>query len=119
VDGLTTLFAFRRCRVDGSGGWEALPGPVRAQGAGLVAHEGSLYLVGGLAARNAVEGVDEKLVSVWHAAVFALATQTWSALPELPEPRSSHDTVVLGGKLYVLGGWELSGSRQGHWADHG
>jgi N-acetylneuraminic acid mutarotase len=115
----TTLFDFRRCRVDGSGGWESLPGPVRAQGASLLAHEGRLYLVGGMAARNEVRGEDEKLVSLRHVAAFDPSSQTWCKLPELPEPRSSHDSVVLEGKLYVVGGWELSGARRGRWAEHG
>ena len=31
----------------------------------------------------------------------------WQPLPDLPEPRSSHDAVVIGDRLFVAGGWQL------------
>ena len=37
--------------------------------------------------------------------------------PRFPPPRSSHNAVVIGDKLYVTGGWTLSGSRKGEWLD--
>ncbi len=36
-------------------------------------------------------------------------------MPPLPEPRSSHDAVVIGDALYVVGGWTLDGGRDGQW----
>jgi kelch repeat and BTB domain-containing protein 12 len=33
----------------------------------------------------------------------------WSALPDMPLARSSHDCVVAGDKLVVAGGWRLNG----------
>jgi N-acetylneuraminic acid mutarotase len=111
----TTLFDFRRCKVDGTGAWENLPGPTRAQGASLVAHAGKVIRVGGLSARNETIDEDENLVSLTDVTSFDPTTQRWAELPALPKPRSSHDSVVVDGKLYVLGGWELSGSRQGSW----
>jgi N-acetylneuraminic acid mutarotase len=40
---------------------------------------------------------------------FDPLTRAWRSLPPLPEPRSSHDAVVVGDELYVVGGWELQG----------
>jgi N-acetylneuraminic acid mutarotase len=111
----TTLFDFRRCKVDGTGAWKSLPGPARAQGASLVAHADKVIRVGGLSARNETIDEDENLVSLTDVTSFDPTTQRWAELPALPKPRSSHDSVVVDGKLYVLGGWELSGSRQGSW----
>jgi hypothetical protein len=37
----------------------------------------------------------------------------------LPAPRSSHDAVVLGNKLYVVGGWQLNGSTESNLAFDG
>ena len=45
--------------------------------------------------------------------------QEVDALAPLPEARSSHDAVVIGDKLYVVGGWTLSGDRKGNVARHG
>ena len=41
----------------------------------------------------------------------------WEALPPLPEPRSSHDVVVIGDKLIVVGGWTLKGASPSEWLD--
>lgn len=111
----TTLFDFQRCRVDGTGTWESLPGPVRAQGASLIAHSDSLYLIGGMSAMNESAEGGEKLMSLKYAARFDPKTQTWEALPDMPAPRSSHDAIILNDSLYVLGGWTLSGTRRGEW----
>ena len=43
---------------------------------------------------------------------FDPQTKQWESLPPLPEPRSSHDAVVIRDKLYVVGGWQLSGEEQ-------
>ena len=39
-----------------------------------------------------------------------------TVLPSLPEPRSSHDVVVIGSKIIVTGGWAIRGSRS-DWAE--
>jgi len=113
----TTSFDLLRARIDGTSDWEALPGPARAQGASLVSWEGRLIRVGGLSARNETLEDEEELRSLTDVAMFDPESHRWSALPELPSPRSSHDSVVVDGKLYVLGGWELSGTRQGEWLE--
>jgi N-acetylneuraminic acid mutarotase len=33
----------------------------------------------------------------------------WEARPQLPKPRSTHDAVVMGDKIYVIGGWSMQG----------
>jgi streptogramin lyase len=40
---------------------------------------------------------------------FDPATKSWEELPPLPEPRSSHDVVVIDNQVIVVGGWALDG----------
>lgn len=107
---------FLRIKLDGGSVWEELPMETPLQGLPLVAHGGKLYRVGGLNAKNA-EGEDEKLHSVAEFSCYDPAAKKWTALAPLPEARSSHDAVVIGDKLYVVGGWTLSGDRKGKWLD--
>jgi hypothetical protein len=97
--------------------WEALPGHEPAQGTALVAHGTSLYRVGGMSARNTK---DEKsdLHSQTLVARFDVTLGAWSDFVPLPEPRSSHDAVVMADSLYVVGGWALAGASGGAtWCD--
>lgn len=49
---------------------------------------------------------------------FDPKTGKWTELTPLPEPRSSHDAVVVGDYLYVVGGWNLPGDgADGEWHD--
>jgi len=107
---------FRRIEIAGGRQWEDLPMQTPLQGLPLVAHDGKLYRVGGLSARNA-SGEKEDLHSVGEFARFDPQTKTWTELTPLPEPRSSHDATVIEGVLYVLGGWRLEGSSKGKWLD--
>ena len=109
---------FSRIRLDGTGTWERLPEGPKLQGLNVVAHRGHVYRVGGMEATNA-PGQPESLRSVREVARFDPRAGRWEALPPLPEPRSSHDVVVVGDTLYVVGGWSMSGtSRSGEstWA---
>ena len=107
------------CRVPLAGGqpWEMLEMQTPLQGLALVAHGGKLYRVGGMNARNATTDDDENLHSTTEFAQYDPATKTWTKLADLPAPRSSHNAVVIGDRLYVTGGWTLSGSRKGDWLD--
>ena len=85
------------------------------QGMALVSCDGKLYRVGGLNARNALKD-KANLHSVAEFSCFDPSTKAWTALPSLPAPRSSHDAAVLDGKIYVVGGWNLTGdSSTGEW----
>lgn len=88
--------------------WEVIATGPRLQGLAMVAHGGKLYRVGGFTAHNE-EDDDHDLRSVADFVRFHPETGKWESLPSLPEPRSSHDAVVIGDKLYVAGGWRLGG----------
>lgn len=103
---------FSRLRLDGTGTWERLPDGPKLQGMNLVAHDGRIYRVGGMEATNA-PGEPEALRSIADVARYHPAAGRWDALPPLPEPRSSHDVVVAGNTLYVVGGWAMSGTSRG------
>jgi hypothetical protein len=107
---------FRRIKLDGGAAWEELPMDQPLQGLPLVAHGGKLYRVGGLSFRNAAEE-DEDMHSVADFACYDPATSKWTTLAPLPEARSSHDAVVIGDTLYVVGGWTLAGANKGNWLD--
>jgi N-acetylneuraminic acid mutarotase len=105
---------FRRLKLEEGSTWEELPMQLPLQGLPLIAHGGKLYRPGGLSFRNAAED-EPDMHSVAEFACFDPKTSKWTALAPLPEPRSSHDAVVLGDTLYVVGGWTLSGEKEGEW----
>jgi hypothetical protein len=100
-----------------TGVWEPLPGGQPLQGMNLAAHDGKIYLIGGMSPRNA-PGTPSDTHSVADCARFDPATKEWEKLPALPEPRSSHDVVVIGSKVIVVGGWMLKGAEPSTWAHH-
>jgi N-acetylneuraminic acid mutarotase len=96
--------------------WEALPMETALQSVSLVSDGKKLYRVGGLAPQNGPDD-PEQLESVAEVGAFDPATKTWSKLPPLPSPRSSHDAWIVDGVLYAVGGWKLS--KADHvWHDH-
>ncbi|MDX2178316.1 MAG: hypothetical protein SFV18_01905 [Bryobacteraceae bacterium] len=97
-----------------TGAWESLPGGPGLQGMNLVAHNGKIYRVGGMAPRNEKNKAPDNH-SVADAARFDPLSNRWEELPPLPEPRSSHDAVVVGDKLIVVGGWALKGAAGEEW----
>ena len=100
--------SFRRLRLEAGSSWQELPPAAPSQGVPLVTHGRHIYRLGGMAARNA-EGAKQDLHSVALVQRFDPARGSWEDFVALPEPRSSHDAVVLGHKLYVGGGWSLAG----------
>jgi hypothetical protein len=108
------LQKFLRLKMDGGTAWEELPMQTPLQGHPLVAHGDYLYRVGGMNAHNSPEE-EEDLHSVDEFSRFDPRSNEWRELAPLPEPRSSHDAVVLGDRLYVVGGWELDGPGHGDW----
>lgn len=101
--------SFYRIRLSDGGRWESLPATEPAQGAPLVAHGQFIYRIGGMAARNHV-GETNEIFSKTLATRFDLKRDRWEPIHALPEPRSSHDALIVENKLYVAGGWQLSGS---------
>lgn len=99
---------FYRLNLTDGKTWEKLPALGAAQGTAIVAHDGYIYWIGGMFARNKA-GEKRDLVSLKDAGRFNTKTKTWENLPALPQGRSSHDAVVVGDKLYVGGGWSLDG----------
>ena len=97
-------------------GWEDLPPGPAMQGMNLAAHKGAIYRIGGMEPRNK-PGEKSATFSVADCARFDPKTRQWESLPPLPEPRSSHDVVVIGDKLIVVGGWTLKGPEPSVWLD--
>jgi N-acetylneuraminic acid mutarotase len=108
---------FRRVLIDGGREWEELPMQTPLQGLALVSYQGKLYRVGGMNARNATTKDKEDLHSTDEFACYDPATRQWTVLAPLPAQRSSHNAVVIGHTLYVVGGWKLDGPRTGEWLD--
>ncbi len=108
---------FARLKLSDNGAaWEQLPGGPALQGMNLAAYKGKIYRIGGMAPRNK-PGEKEAIYSVADCARFDPAAMQWESLPPLPEPRSSHDVVVVGDKLIVVGGWTLKGPERSDWLD--
>ena len=105
--------SFRRRRVQG-GDWEELPMQTPLQGLALVPHQGAIYRIGGMTAKNAADE-DADLHSSQAFAKFDPATKKWTQLSPLPVGRSSHDAVVIDGRIYIVGGWNLNGGEEGDW----
>ncbi len=99
---------FRRLNLRDRATWEELPSGPPLQGVTLMAHDDRLYRIGGMAPHNA-PGQPQDLVSVADVARFDPESKTWTPLPSLPAPRSTHDSVVVGDKIYVIGGWSMNG----------
>lgn len=99
---------FRRLNLRDRATWEELPCGPPLQGVTLIAHRGRLYRIGGMAPHNA-PGKPNDLVSVADFARFDPESKTWTPLPSLPAPRSTHDSVVVGDRIYVIGGWSMNG----------
>ncbi len=100
--------SFQRLDLSKGGAWGSLPSSTPSQGLPLVAHDGKIYRIGGMAARNHT-GTKQDLYSVKVAQVFDPKIGQWQDIAPLPAARSSHDAVVLGDRIYVAGGWQLDG----------
>lgn len=102
---------FHRLDLKNPKAWEELPSGPGLQGMNLAAVGGKIYRVGGMQPRNA-PGELADTHSVAEVAVFDPASRKWSSSFPLPEPRSSHDAVAIGDRLYVVGGWWMKGKDQ-------
>lgn len=100
--------SFQRLKLSDGRAWESLPPAAPGQGQPLVAHDGFIYRIGGMAARNPADAKQD-LFSMTLVQRFNPGAGRWEDVAPLPAPRSSHDAVVTGNKLYVVGGWQLTG----------
>lgn len=101
--------------LGGSAGWQTVAEGPPLQGTALVAGPGdTVWRVGGMTARNDA-GAEADLHSTASVACFDTTQGAWTEMTPLPEPRSSHDAIVLADHLYVVGGWNLQGSGDGEW----
>jgi Kelch motif len=101
--------AFRCLELAPGSAWQDLGTVSPAlEGAGLAAHGGLVYRVGGLRVDNA-PGQPMELRSVKTVQRYDPATGRWAGVTEMPEGRSAHGTVVVGDRLYAVAGWDLDG----------
>ena len=108
---------FHRLNLADPKTWEELPGGPALQGMNLAAHNGKIYRIGGMQPKNPT-GEKADNFSIVDCARFDPETKKWVDLPPLPSPRSSHDVVVIGDRLYVVGGWNLRGrGKRPEWPD--
>ncbi len=94
----------------GMDAWKKLGASEPAQGASLIALPDRVIRVGGMAAQNA-KGEAQDLWSSETTSSFDLQKNAWTELPKFDKRRSSHDSVVIGHTLYVVGGWSLGGGK--------
>jgi outer membrane protein assembly factor BamB len=99
---------FFRAKLPDGTEWEKLTGGTPLLSPSLVTYKGKVIRIGGMNARNE-KGAKSDLYSTDEVMAYDPSTQQWEALPSLPEPRSSHDSVVVGDTLYLGGGWKLAG----------
>lgn len=95
-----------------TGKWTKLaPRPIAAHGYGIAAVEKEerggkkqyLYAFGGFAFSP---DHNPKWKSVTYVDRYDVAANTWKRVAELSEPRSSNVVVTVGGKIYLIGGWD-------------
>lgn len=98
--------------------WEMLPEDAAVQGTALVGWNGLVIRVAGMYATNA-PAEDSALFSTDAVRCYDPKAGTWTDWPSLPDKVSSHDAVVVGDVLYVVGGWKLDGGGEGAWHEHG
>jgi N-acetylneuraminic acid mutarotase len=91
-----------------TGVWDELAAVSPIQSPAVTSDGRHLYKIGGLKTLNA-EGQPTELRSVADVERFDPALNRWEPLPSLPEPRSSHQAVIVGSTVYVVGGWALDG----------
>ncbi len=104
----TLAEGFHRIDLRKPAKWESLPATRKLQGVAAVGHGGRIYRIGGLEPRN-VEDKPGDLHSVADVARFDVKSRKWEDCTPLPEPRSSHDAVVVGNEVIVIGGWTMAG----------
>ena len=102
---------FWRIKLQPKGEWEKLKNGTPAQGYAMVSYKGRIIKVGGSQATNEPED-PHNLHSIDEIESYEPKTNKWTLYGKLPEPRSSHEAVVVGDVLYVFGGWDFGNGRE-------
>jgi N-acetylneuraminic acid mutarotase len=85
--------------------WRRAPAmPVALNHTVAVAHGGRLYVSGGYAAENTLSAPTRLLLR------YNPRSRRWKRLPDAPTPRAAHAAAAIGGRLYVAGGANDTGS---------
>ena len=109
------LLAYDASAADGQQ-WSVVSEVPPVQGAALVSHPRGMVRVGGMRALNPTMASKSELVSIDVVQRFNVDDGSWTDLPALPQGRSSHDAIVIGDTLYVVGGWQLDHqAKDGAW----
>jgi RNA polymerase sigma factor (sigma-70 family) len=66
--------------------------------------DGKIYVVGG----DAPTAARDDIVQTFLVEIYDPGTDTWKAGVNLPDARRYHCSSVIGGKLYIIGGWPSS-----------
>jgi N-acetylneuraminic acid mutarotase len=108
VGGLTTQVvnnfghstsAFRRYNFK-TGKFTSLPDlPRRLNHVGIAAHDGAVYVIGGLG--DQLEYLSEASQALWR---YDIAAGKWAELPSMPTPRGALGAAFVGDTLYAVGG---------------
>lgn len=98
-----------------SGKWKSLGEGPHLQGLAMVGHRDKLYRMGGFTAKNK-DGEAHDLHSQASVSQYDTATNKWSVITPMPEPRSSFDAAVLGDRVFVIGGWQMQGGSESKWS---
>jgi hypothetical protein len=96
--------------------WETIGTVPRRAGLAMVSFGDKVYRIGGFEARNK-KGEPADMHSMPDFSHFDPTTGRWEDLAPMPKGRSSHDAVVVGSRLIVVGGWELRGTEPAVWHD--
>ena len=83
---------------------EVSPLPFPLNHATAVTHRGALYVQGGYRSATGLSAPTGALLR------YDPGTDRWRRLPSAPTPRAAHAAAVIGGRLYVAGGANDSGS---------
>lgn len=87
--------------------WEKMPSMAyKRSDYGITQMASDVYISGGCISDQATTGYCTALTN--HFTVFNFATQAWATLPDMPQSRFRHCTVIANNKLYVIGGRDVS-----------
>lgn len=82
---------------------ELAPRPALAHGYQVVAHGNYIYAFGGFAYSAEHKPKWKSIDSVDR---YDIEKNEWTTVAKLPRPRSSNQSIVVGTKAYLIGGWD-------------